>query len=116
MDDKHWTALGACRQNPPDELFVEGAAQRAARQVCGDCVVRLECLVDALDSRVPFGVWGGKTERERRALLRRHPEVTSWREVLDADPELAGPDPRYRPRLGGSGRRVVAREPVAVPG
>ncbi|MGM3367007.1 WhiB family transcriptional regulator, partial [Escherichia coli] len=31
-----------------------------------------------LDNRTEFGVWGGMTERERRALLRRRPEVTSW--------------------------------------
>jgi WhiB family transcriptional regulator, redox-sensing transcriptional regulator len=28
-------------------------------------------------------VWGGMTERERRALLRRRPNVTSWRALLE---------------------------------
>jgi len=28
-------------------------------------------------------VWGGMTERERRALLRRRPDVTSWRDLLE---------------------------------
>jgi WhiB family redox-sensing transcriptional regulator len=37
-----------------------------------------------LDNRVEFGVWGGMTERERRALLRRRPNVTSWRRLLEA--------------------------------
>ena len=36
----------------------------------------------ALDNRMDFGVWGGMTERERRALLRRRPEVRSWRNEL----------------------------------
>jgi WhiB family redox-sensing transcriptional regulator len=45
--------------------------------------VRTECLADALDNRIEFGVWGGMTERERRALLRRRPDVTSWRELLE---------------------------------
>jgi WhiB family redox-sensing transcriptional regulator len=31
-----------------------------------------------------FGVWGGMTERERRALLRRRPNVVSWRALLEA--------------------------------
>ena len=31
--------------------------------------MRTECLADALDNHVEFGVWGGMTERERRALL-----------------------------------------------
>lgn len=47
------------------------------------CPVRAECLAEALDNRIDFGVWGGMTERERRALLRRRPEVRSWRGLLD---------------------------------
>ena len=66
-----WTALSACRTSDPDELFVTGAAQNRAKAVCSGCPVRTECLGDALDNRVEFGVWGGMTERERRALLRR---------------------------------------------
>ncbi len=42
-----------------------------------------ECLADALDNGIEFGVWGGMTERERRALLRRRPDVKSWRELLE---------------------------------
>jgi len=36
-----------------------------------------------LDGRIEFGVWGGLTERERRALLRRRPNVVSWRALLE---------------------------------
>jgi WhiB family transcriptional regulator, redox-sensing transcriptional regulator len=67
----------------PDELFVQGAAQNRAKVVCATCPVRTECLADALDNRVEYGVWGGMTERERRALLRKRPEVHSWRQVLE---------------------------------
>ena len=45
--------------------------------------MRTECLADALDNGIEFGVWGGMTERERRALLRRRPDVKSWRELLE---------------------------------
>jgi WhiB family redox-sensing transcriptional regulator len=79
-----WIAQAACRTTDPDELFVQGAAQNRVKAVCMTCPVRTECLADALDHRVEFGVWGGMTERERRALLRRRPHVTSWREVLQA--------------------------------
>jgi WhiB family redox-sensing transcriptional regulator len=84
VQDGHWTARAACGSGKlsPDALFVEGNAQREAREVCLDCPVRLECLADALDSRMDFGVWGGMTERDRRALLRRRPEVRSWKTVL----------------------------------
>ena len=79
-----WAARSACRQADPDELFVSGAAQNRAKALCFACPVRTECLSDALDNRVEFGVWGGMTERERRALLRRRPDVASWRTLLEA--------------------------------
>jgi WhiB family redox-sensing transcriptional regulator len=41
-----------------------------------------ECGAEALDNRVEFGVWGGMTERQRRALLQRHPEMVSWSKFL----------------------------------
>ena len=77
-----WTSLAACNNADPDELFVTGAAQNRAKQVCLGCPVRTECLADALDNRVEFGVWGGMTERERRAVLKRRPEVTSWKQLF----------------------------------
>jgi WhiB family redox-sensing transcriptional regulator len=79
-----WASRGACRTSDPDALFVQGAEQNRAKQVCMSCVVRTECLADALDNRVEFGVWGGMTERERRALLKRRPNVQSWRRLLEA--------------------------------
>jgi WhiB family redox-sensing transcriptional regulator len=77
-----WTLDAACRAEAPDTLFVSGAAQHRAKSVCRGCPVRTECLADALDNRVEFGVWGGLTERERRALLRRRPNVVSWQALL----------------------------------
>ena len=82
-----WTIAAACRGMDPDELFVQGAAQNRAKTVCAACPVRTECLADALDNRVEFGVWGGMTERERRALLRRRPDVRSWRKALEGKRE-----------------------------
>lgn len=80
-----WRRDAACRDGDPDRLFVRGAAQRQARTVCAGCPVRTECLAEALDNRIEFGVWGGMTERERRALLRRRPDVRSWHELLTED-------------------------------
>lgn len=79
-----WPSVAACRGTDPDKLFVQGAAQNRAKSVCLGCQVRTECLADALDNRTEFGVWGGMTERERRALLRRRPDVVSWHALLEA--------------------------------
>ena len=78
-----WTTRAACKGTDPDELFIQGAAQNRAKLICRGCPVRTECLADALDNGIEFGVWGGMTERERRALLRRRPDVNSWRELLE---------------------------------
>ena len=82
--ESDWAAQAVCRSTDPDLLFVQGAAQNRAKAICLSCSVRTECLADALDNRVEFGVWGGMTERERRALLRRRPNVTSWRVLLQS--------------------------------
>src|SRR5689334_24970980 len=79
-----WPSYAACRTSDPDALFVQGAEQNIAKRICRGCPVRYECLADALDNRIEFGVWGGMTERERRALLRRHPRVASWRRMFEA--------------------------------
>ncbi|REF36821.1 WhiB family transcriptional regulator [Thermasporomyces composti] len=80
-----WVRLAACRgTDDPDRLFVQGAAQHEAKTICMGCPVRTECLAEALDGRIEWGVWGGMTERERRAILRRRPTVTSWRRLLEA--------------------------------
>jgi WhiB family redox-sensing transcriptional regulator len=88
VDD--WALRAACRTEQPDQLFVRGAEQNKAKQVCAGCPVRTECLAEALDNQIEWGVWGGMTERERRALLRRRP-AASWRKVLESarDREIA---------------------------
>src|ERR1700709_1739826 len=83
MWNQDWAAAAAWRGQQPDKLFVRGAEQNKAKQVCGGCPVRTECLAEALDNQIEWGVWGGMTERERRALLRRRPNVSSWRLLLE---------------------------------
>src|ERR1700730_16812883 len=82
-----WTARAACRNADPDALFVQGAAQNRAQLISRGCPVRTECRADALANRIEFGVWGGVTAGERRALMRRRPDVTSWRELLETAKE-----------------------------
>ncbi|MFB7239317.1 WhiB family transcriptional regulator [Streptomyces sp. NPDC056269] len=82
--NERWMVSALCRTAQADDLFVEGAAQSRAKALCSGCPVRAECLAHALDGRIEHGVWGGMTERERRALLKRRPMVLSWGRLLDA--------------------------------
>lgn len=83
MLSEAWAETAACRQlKNPDEMFAQGAAQHRVKNLCNQCKVRNDCLAEALDSRTEFGVWGGMTERERRILLRRCPDVLSWKQLL----------------------------------
>lgn len=78
----NWRVAARCRAADADELFVAGARQREACRFCRTCPVRTECLAHALDHQIEFGVWGGMTERERRALLRSRAQVRSWADLL----------------------------------
>lgn len=81
MWDESWAQKAVCL-GKSEELFVKGAEQNRAKAMCNSCTVRAECLAEALDNRIEWGVWGGMTERERRALLRQKPNVTTWRDIL----------------------------------
>ena len=81
-DDHAWVSKALCRETDPDEMFVLGAAQRKAAVICRHCQVQ-ECGAEALDNKVEFGIWGGMTERQRRALLKQHPEIVSWTDFFD---------------------------------
>ncbi|MFM9635892.1 WhiB family transcriptional regulator [Streptomyces turgidiscabies] len=73
-----WRSLGLCREDKePDAWFPVGsspqakAAETHAKAVCWQCPARERCAWEAIERREPSGVWGGLSEGERRAILRR---------------------------------------------
>ena len=56
IDNHDWVEYALCAEDEPDSLFVQGAAQRQVRMRCMECPVRLECLADALQSQMSYGV------------------------------------------------------------
>lgn len=76
--DLEWQNRKACGDldaNDIDPVFFphSNSDGMEAKEICGRCVVAADCLRYALDpaTRQEHGVWGGFTESERRALLRR---------------------------------------------
>lgn len=88
-DRNAWVSQAPCAFINPDRLFVRGAEQKTAAKFCRGCPVITECAADALDHHMEYGVWGGMTERQRRALLRAHPEVVSWADFLSEEERRA---------------------------
>jgi WhiB family redox-sensing transcriptional regulator len=74
--DDDWREDAACRRPPhpldADDWFahrqtlVDRARSDRAKAVCSDeCPVKAACLAYAVETRQPWGVWGGKTAVER---------------------------------------------------
>lgn len=65
----------ACREKPVEWFYPESGGHpakiAATKRVCSRCPVQAACLAWALQTREPHGIWGGKSPRERRALLGR---------------------------------------------
>ncbi len=72
-----WRAKASCRDKDPELFFPVGNPGAAyqqieeAKAVCRTCKVIDACLKCALDTNQDYGVWGGLSEDERRALKRR---------------------------------------------
>ena len=67
--DTSWQDDGLCAQADPEAFFPEkGGSTKRAKAICKRCPVTDQCLKYALDNDERFGIWGGKSERERRDL------------------------------------------------
>jgi len=72
LAERPWAAFASCRGSDPDLFFPGGDGNPSeAIRICSGCPVREACLEWALETRVRYGIWGGRTERERRRMLRR---------------------------------------------
>lgn len=68
----NWRDQARCQGVDP-EIFhpADDGDGAAAKAICELCPVREPCLEFALTTREKDGVWGGRTARERRRLLRQ---------------------------------------------
>lgn len=67
-----WQSLANCQGVDPDLFFPQrGASVREAKAVCSMCKVQEQCLNTAINRGEKFGIWGGASERQRRAIRRQ---------------------------------------------
>lgn len=64
-----WSDQAACEGMGTGLFYSESPAIVAhAKAICGECPAKQACLAFALEVNERFGVWGGKTEKERARL------------------------------------------------
>jgi len=74
--DDGWREDAACADVDPDLFFPVGVTGPAvgqiarAKAVCRACAAQARCLEFAIATNQEYGVWGGTSEEERRALRR----------------------------------------------
>jgi WhiB family redox-sensing transcriptional regulator len=65
--DDAWRDLSMCSLYPNVDFF-RFKFRTEAKSICGECIVRKECLDFALRNDERHGVWGGLDPDERKAL------------------------------------------------
>lgn len=67
-----WADDGLCRNHPNGDLWFpeRGASTVEAKAICRACPVQQECLEHAIRVGEKHGIWGGRSERERRRIRR----------------------------------------------
>lgn len=67
-----WRDKSLCAEIGADFWFPEqGESSRYAKETCARCPVQMECLAWALENNEQYGIYGGLSERQRRALRKK---------------------------------------------
>ncbi|MFD8550210.1 WhiB family transcriptional regulator [Streptomyces fradiae] len=87
--DTSWHTRGACHGmdvEDADAIFFplprDHEAIAEAKELCGWCPVRSDCLNYALENVLKEGIWGGLTEAERRPWHDGLPQRLDYRRVI----------------------------------
>jgi len=71
-NDMDWQDRAQCRDSGVD-FFPEqqvNTKSMVAIQLCNQCPVKQECFEFAMNNRIDYGIWGGKTAANRRSIRR----------------------------------------------
>lgn len=77
INGPEWLEEASCRGTDPGLFFPDGTTTQEAqdkisqaKMVCSECICQTDCLEYALATNQDSGIWGGKSELERRQLRR----------------------------------------------
>jgi hypothetical protein len=74
IERPEWQEDSACKGVEDPSIFFpspgDTEALRAAKGICAGCPVLFPCLEYALANNERYGIWGGKSTRERLLILR----------------------------------------------
>ena len=66
-----WIDKVACKPEQMDLFFSELKSKVAkAKAICDTCPVKAQCLEFALSDEIEFGIFGGVTPSERKAMAK----------------------------------------------
>lgn len=99
-----WRDQAACQGHDPELWFPhESETGQPAKQICGTCPVREQCLTWAIDHKQDYGIWGGLNHNQRKRLAKERAHLCQ---------ECGGTfqaDPRARPKYCPDCRPAVYR-------
>lgn len=96
-EQQKWRRLGKCTQLKPEQatdlfFFGAGGSPVNARNFCGNCVVKRQCLHYAILHNED-GVWAGTTKTERDELIETGITSRILAQGLVKHQTFAGPEP-----------------------
>ncbi|MFD6518094.1 WhiB family transcriptional regulator [Rhodococcus sp. NPDC060176] len=111
--DWDWQLLAECRFVSSNIFFPEEGEtrsarlrrERAAKDVCAGCIVRLQCREHAFGVGEQYGVWGGTSEIDRRAKIAGKRVTQDSTEICSTRAQLNSP---FTVSQGESSERLSA--------
>jgi WhiB family redox-sensing transcriptional regulator len=70
LPGESWRKKAKCATVPRTSFFPVGrSSSKEALAACAQCEVVEQCLKYALENNITHGIWGGKTESQRKRMV-----------------------------------------------
>ncbi|TQC47321.1 WhiB family transcriptional regulator [Rhodococcus sp. WS4] len=107
-----WQHRASCRGTDTEMFFspdgergsVRAQREHAAKRICHDCPVLVDCRAHALTATEAYGIWGGMSESERARHTRRTRLTARPRKCAAATNEQSWPPTTHRDLLNPTRR------------